>query len=278
MTRRRSDRQPHTELARARAHRERQHAGHADHGNQQRDAGEAGDHEGVQPLRRQHLRAHVLERRGALHGLVRRHLADDARHRRHERVRIACRVHEQPAGTPASAAPGDRSSSAGPGTTFSSSTSATMPTMRRGCGLPKSGSVHQNLRLSASPSGNSRSRDALADDHDQLAAAAVVVGEVAPGEHRHAERPRRIPARRSAVARADSPRHRRACSPRRRTGIRGRTMPASRQGTKLPSATPLHARQLADAPGHVFVEAISCASRMPSDGVGRSIASTCRRL
>ena len=34
-------------------------------------------HERVQPLRRQHFGAHVLERRGALHRLVRRHLADD---------------------------------------------------------------------------------------------------------------------------------------------------------------------------------------------------------
>ena len=96
--RRRADRQPHAELARARAHRERQHARHADDGDQQRDAGESGEHEGVQPLRRQHFRAHVLERRGALHRLVRGDLADDARHRRHERVRIARRVHEQAAG------------------------------------------------------------------------------------------------------------------------------------------------------------------------------------
>ena len=96
--RRGADRQPDAELARARAHRERQHAGDADDGDQQRDAGESGEHERVQPLRRQHLGAHVLERRGALDRLVRGDLADDARHRRHERVRIARRVHEQAAG------------------------------------------------------------------------------------------------------------------------------------------------------------------------------------
>ena len=42
MPRRRADRQPHAELARARADREREHAGHADHRDQQRDAGESG--------------------------------------------------------------------------------------------------------------------------------------------------------------------------------------------------------------------------------------------
>ena len=42
---------------------------------EQRDAGESREHEGVQPLRRQHLRAHVLERRGALHRLVRRQIS-----------------------------------------------------------------------------------------------------------------------------------------------------------------------------------------------------------
>ena len=46
--------------------------------------------------------------------------------------------------------------SAGRRTTFSSSTSATMPTMRRGSGLPKSASVHHTFRFTASPLGNSR--------------------------------------------------------------------------------------------------------------------------
>ena len=68
--RRRSDRQPDAELARPRADRERQHAGDADHGNRQRDGGKAAEDERVQPVRRQHFRAHVLERRGLLHRLL----------------------------------------------------------------------------------------------------------------------------------------------------------------------------------------------------------------
>ena len=43
---------------------------YADDGNQQRDAGESGKHEGVHALGRQHLGAHVLERRGTLNHLV----------------------------------------------------------------------------------------------------------------------------------------------------------------------------------------------------------------
>ena len=76
LSRRRSDRETHAELARPRAHREREHAGDADDGDQQRDAGESGEHERVQPLGRQHLRAHVLERGGALDRLVGGQLAD----------------------------------------------------------------------------------------------------------------------------------------------------------------------------------------------------------
>ena len=52
-------------------------------------AGEAAEDERVQAVRRQHFGAHVLERRRLLHRLVGRQLADDARDRRHQRVRIA---------------------------------------------------------------------------------------------------------------------------------------------------------------------------------------------
>ena len=83
MPRRRSNRQPHAELARARAHREREHAGHADHRDEQRDAREAAEDQRVHAVRRQHLRANVVERRRALHRLIARQLADDLRHRRH---------------------------------------------------------------------------------------------------------------------------------------------------------------------------------------------------
>ena len=56
----------------------------------ERDAGEPAEHQRVQPIRRQHLGADVLERRRALHRLIRRELANDARDRRHQRVRIVC--------------------------------------------------------------------------------------------------------------------------------------------------------------------------------------------
>ena len=98
MPRRRSYGEPHAELARPRAHREREHAGDADDGDQQRDASEAGEDERVHPIRRQHLGADVLECRGALDGLVGGELVNRAPHGRHERVRIAGRAHEQPPG------------------------------------------------------------------------------------------------------------------------------------------------------------------------------------
>ena len=80
MPRRRADRQPHAELARARAHREREHAGHADDGDEQRDAGESAEHQRVHAVRRQHFRADVVERRRPLHRLIARQLANHLRH------------------------------------------------------------------------------------------------------------------------------------------------------------------------------------------------------
>jgi hypothetical protein len=68
--RRRPDRQAHAELARARADGERQHAGDADDGDQQRDASESREHKRIQPLGRQHFRAHLFERRPALDRLL----------------------------------------------------------------------------------------------------------------------------------------------------------------------------------------------------------------
>ena len=97
MPRRRPDRQADAELARPRAHRERQHAGDADDGDRQRHGREAAEHQRVQPIRREHLGAHVLERRRLLDRLVGRQLADDARDRRHQRVRIRSRVDEEAA-------------------------------------------------------------------------------------------------------------------------------------------------------------------------------------
>ena len=70
--RRRADGEPDAELARPRADRKRQDARHADHRDRQRDAGESAEHHRVQPVRRQHLRAHVVERRRLFHRLIRR--------------------------------------------------------------------------------------------------------------------------------------------------------------------------------------------------------------
>ena len=70
MPRRRANGQADAELARPRAHRERQHAGNADDGDRQRHSREATEHERVQPVRREHLRADVLECRGPLHRLL----------------------------------------------------------------------------------------------------------------------------------------------------------------------------------------------------------------
>ena len=97
MARRRSDREPDAELARACADREREHAGHPDHRDQQRDAGEPAEHQRIQPIRREHFGADVVERRRALDRLIGRQLANDAPDRRDERVRIRARVHEQTA-------------------------------------------------------------------------------------------------------------------------------------------------------------------------------------
>ena len=58
---------------------------------------EAAEHNRVQPIRRQHLRLDVIERRGALDRLIRGELAHGPGDRRHQRIRIRPRVHEQPA-------------------------------------------------------------------------------------------------------------------------------------------------------------------------------------
>ena len=93
----RSDRQPDAELARAAADRERQHAGDADDRDRERDRGEPAEDDRVEPIRRQHFGAHVLERRRALDHLIGRQLAHGARDHRHQRVRVGARVHEQAA-------------------------------------------------------------------------------------------------------------------------------------------------------------------------------------
>ena len=157
----------------------------------QRHAGEAAEDQRVQPIRREHFGAHVLERRRPLDRLIGRQLADDARDRRHQRVRIGPRVHEQAAAADLlleRVIDGHRR----PGTTFSSSTSAATPTMRRGSALTSmnfiTGSVHINRRLTRVLVREHPLRQALADDHDLLGVAAIGVVEVAAGDDRHAER------------------------------------------------------------------------------------------
>ena len=197
--------------------------GDADHRNQQRDAGEAGEDERVQPLRRQHLGAHVFERRGSLDRLIRRQLADDARDRRHERVRVARRAHEQPAGDAdlrhrlidrhrrrahevLVVDVGDDADDAAAASAWRRSTdrSTTVP-------------VHR-VAVREQPL-----RDALADDRRPVRAAAVLVGEVA-ARHAAAGRGPEEARRDHAEPRArDSLRRRPACSLRRRTAPRHRS-------------------------------------------------------
>ena len=105
--------------------------------------------------------------------LVGRELPDDFRViGRHQRVRIGARVDEQP---PAADLLVERvvDVSAGPGTMFSSSTSAATPTIRRAPVLTSmnfmTGSVHISRRLSDVAGSEHPLRDALAHDHDLLA-------------------------------------------------------------------------------------------------------------
>ena len=175
--------------------------------------------ERVQPLGRQDLGADVLERGRALDRLVRRQLADDARHRRHQRVRIA----RGRARTCASASPSLGTGCRAPWP--ARCRRARRPRRRRrrrcatasGCGCPtgSSAAVTQRLRLSASPLGKSRWATALADDDDPLLAGAIVLGELAAGDHWDAER------REESRPHAPLPRVRIVLAVRRRVALDG---------------------------------------------------------
>src|SRR5262249_40875466 len=93
----RSKRQSDSELPRARAHGKGQHTGHTDHGYGQRDWGEHTENDGIQTLWTEHFSAGVFEGPGALDRLIRGELANNARDRRDERIRIYARVDEKPA-------------------------------------------------------------------------------------------------------------------------------------------------------------------------------------
>ena len=156
-------------------------------------AGEAAEHERVQPIRREHFGAHVVQRRRALDRLIGRQLADDPRDRRHQRVRIRCARARTAGRRRSPARTGDRRVIAGPGTTFSSSTSAATPTMRRGFGADVD-ELHHRIGPHAgggSPrpgSGTCRCARLWLTITTCSRVAAIGVVEVAAGDDRHAER------------------------------------------------------------------------------------------
>src|SRR5437762_3936200 len=97
MTWLRSKRQPDAELARARTDGERQHAGNADQGNGKSDGRKDTEHHGVETIRSENFGANVFEGSGAFNGLVDRHVADDPRDRRDERIGVCAGVDEEAA-------------------------------------------------------------------------------------------------------------------------------------------------------------------------------------
>ena len=136
----RADRQANAELAGAGADGKRENAGDTDDGDHQRDGRESAEDDCVEAIGSQHFGADVFERGGVLDRLVGGHIADDVGDRRDQRVRIrwVC-TNKRPPKTPFLALILIRNlpervvhGQAAPGTTCSSSTSATTPTMRRG--------------------------------------------------------------------------------------------------------------------------------------------------
>ena len=114
------------------------------------------------------------------------------RDRRHQRIRIRPRVHEQPAAADLLLERVDTPSSPGPGRRSRRRYRRTTPTIRRGAVLTPmnfmTGSVHIRWRLSASWFGNIRCATLWLTIDDRLAAVAIAVVEVAAGDDRHAER------------------------------------------------------------------------------------------
>ena len=121
------------------------------------------------PIGRQHLRAHVIQRRGPLHRLIRGDFANDLRNGRHQRIRIifACTKSRPPLDLLLHRVI-DRHRRARDEVLVVQS--AAMPTIRRGPVLTPmnfvTGSVHINWRLTASMIREHPLRDALADDDD----------------------------------------------------------------------------------------------------------------
>src|ERR1700674_4077904 len=95
MTRLRSKRQPDAELARAGADGEGENASDADQGNGKSDGRKDTEHDCVETIRSENFGANVFERSGPLNGWVARHVANDPRDRRDERIRICAGVDEE---------------------------------------------------------------------------------------------------------------------------------------------------------------------------------------
>ena len=91
----RSKRQPDAEFARPRADRKCQHASDPNHGNRQRNSGKHTKHQRVQTVRREHFRSHVFESGGVLDGLIGGHVANNARDRRDQGIRICTGMDEK---------------------------------------------------------------------------------------------------------------------------------------------------------------------------------------
>src|SRR5437016_3436185 len=91
----RSKSQAYAEFTRPRTDRKRQHAGDANQSNRQRNSREDAEHQGIQAVRREHLRADVFESGSVLDGLIGGHVANNAGDRRDERIRICAGVDEK---------------------------------------------------------------------------------------------------------------------------------------------------------------------------------------
>ena len=184
------DREADPELARARAHRERQDTRHPYECDRERHRGKSAEHQRIQPVGRQYFGANVRERRRLLDRLVGRQLANDPRNRGHERIRIGLGMHEHPSAADflfervidAQCRPrhdilvvhvrGNADN------TLRRLAHADELHDRIG---PEQRSVHRVLRRKHA------FRDALADDHDRFGGSTIPVVEVASSNDRDAE-------------------------------------------------------------------------------------------
>src|SRR4029077_3601084 len=90
-----SEGQPNAESPRPRADRKREDAGDANHCNRQRDGGENPEHQRVQPVRREHLGAHICKSGSMLNRLIRGNVANNPCDRWDQRIGICGGVDEK---------------------------------------------------------------------------------------------------------------------------------------------------------------------------------------